>query len=107
MLEANGSDVMIAAYEFGKGRCVYFSGFTYGGQNARLLYRVLMWATGNVPLAEVYLLDNSECECAYYSESGKLVVINNAETAEQTAVRTLEREYSIEIKPRGIYILEV
>lgn len=107
VLAANGSDVMIAAHEFGKGRAVYFSGFTYSGQNARLLYRALLWVTRKEPLAEVYLPDHPTCECAYYPQSGKLVVINNSDTPEQTTVHTPEKAYSMEIEPQGIYILEV
>ncbi len=105
VLAARGTEVVCAAKQFGKGRGVYLSGFTFGSDNARLLYRALLWASGKEELSEVYMTSDARFECAFYPESGKLVVINNSAEAGKVTVKTPDGELALEIEGEGIAIV--
>lgn len=104
VLAAKDGNVVVSAHAFGNGRAVYMNGFTYSIENTRLLYRAILWATRKETLAETFLPDNPACECAYYPEVGKLVVINNSEEAVQTTIRTPWGAETFDIAPQGIAI---
>jgi beta-D-galactosyl-(1->4)-L-rhamnose phosphorylase len=76
----------IAVRAFGKGKGVYFSGHIYSPENARLLHRAIYWAAGSEDDFKTWSCSNICTECAYYPESGKLVVINNTAEAQDTCV---------------------
>ena len=47
LLRADGGQVQLATNDYGKGRGVYISGLPYSAANARLLERVLFYASHN------------------------------------------------------------
>ena len=108
-----GSDVLLdcedgivaCTKEFYGGRGVYLSGFTYSSENARLLYRAILWAAHKEELADVYMTDSASFECAYYPASGKLVIINNSADPGTVTVETPSGKVRADIPGEGIAIV--
>jgi beta-D-galactosyl-(1->4)-L-rhamnose phosphorylase len=99
----------IAVHSFGKGRSVYFSGFKFTYENTRLLHRALFWAVAQEANWNMWSSTNVKTEATYFAKAGKLVVINNAGTDEETAVplgdgKTTKR---VKLPAHGIAILDV
>lgn len=92
VLAANGNNPLFTRNSFGKGCGIYLSSFTVTNENTRMLLNLILQA-GKEPLDGNYLTDNPDMECAYYPESDTLVVLNNADTTQETLVRT---EYGVE-----------
>ena len=104
VLAAKEGDVVASAHAFGDGRAVYLNGFTYTPENARLLYRAILWAARREALAEIYLPDQVCCECAYFPKSGTLVVINNGTETVQTRIQTPAGERVLTLEGQGIAV---
>lgn len=105
VLCADYGQVQVAVKEYGKGRGVYLNGFTYSPDNARLLYRALLWAARKEQEAECFLPDNPACECAWFPSSRMLVLINNTEAIQTTKIKTLHEITSCVLEPLGINII--
>ena len=88
VLDADGENVNLAAKQFFGGRAVYLSGFEYSFENARLLYRALLWASRKEELEKIFLPDDPACECAYFEGSGTFVLINNSDRPAKVSVNT-------------------
>ncbi len=88
VLLAEGGEPLVTVHDFGKGKGIYLASFQVNLINTRALYQLIRYAGGE-GLSGLYMTDNLYTECAYYAESGRLVVINNSET-EQTAVIPVE-----------------
>lgn len=86
LMEENGTPVL-SVHDFGKGKGIYLSSFTYNNVNTRFLYQIIQYA-GNEENAELYMTDNVDAECAYYPESSKLIVVNNSDKKQQVRVNT-------------------
>jgi len=99
----------IATHAFGKGRSVYFSGFKFTYENTRLLHRALFWAAGQEAKWTVWSSANARTEATYFAKAGKLVVINNAGTDEETIVTLGDGKTtkSVKLAAHGIAILDV
>ncbi len=102
---SEGKDVVAAAKSFGDGRGVYFSGYTYGADTARLLYRAILWAAKKEELMEVYTTSDPSFECAYYNEIDKLVIINNSTAEGEVTVKTPNGDVTVCIDGEGIAII--
>lgn len=96
----------ITEHTFGKGKGIYLSGFVTGNESTRMLMELILWATGK-DLLQNYLTDNCECECAYYENINKLVVINNSETVQKTTVKTEKGSLQFELQPFDISVQEI
>ncbi|HSV27591.1 MAG TPA: 1,3-beta-galactosyl-N-acetylhexosamine phosphorylase, partial [Sedimentisphaerales bacterium] len=92
VLAARGKSVQIAANSFGKGRAVYMSGHRFTAENVRLVHRAMLWAAAREKDFSPWTCSNIHTECAYYPESGRLVVINNSGQRQQTDVWDGERK---------------
>lgn len=92
VLAAHDGNPLLARNAFGKGQGIYLSGFEVNNANTRLLLNLILDAGGEAPNG-LYLTDNAEMECAFYPESRTLVVINNAETAQECKINT---EYGVQ-----------
>lgn len=92
VLAAHDGNPLLARNVFGKGQGIYLSGFEVNNANTRLLLNLILDAGGEAPNG-LYLTDNAEMECAFYPESRTLVVINNAETAQECKINT---EYGVQ-----------
>lgn len=83
---------------------MYLSGFEYSSQSARLIYRAILWAAGSERLADDLLPDDPACECAYYPQSQKLVLINNETRPVSVRVKTPFGEIKRRIAAESIEI---
>lgn len=104
VLASSGKDILVSASSFGKGHGVYMSGFTYSNENARLLYRALLFAANAQSKAEHFLPEDVRVECAYYPASGSLVYINNSPSTVKTRVSTPWGMREVTLQPEGIVI---
>lgn len=91
LAEHNGNPVLVRN-AFGKGQGIYLSKFNVNNANTKLLLNLILDAGGE-EIDGLYLTDNAEMECAFYPESRTLIVINNAETAQECSIKT---EYGVE-----------
>ncbi|MDO4913955.1 MAG: 1,3-beta-galactosyl-N-acetylhexosamine phosphorylase, partial [Bifidobacteriaceae bacterium] len=90
LIKADNNQVQLAANEYGKGRAVYVSGLPYSAANARLLERILFYASHHEDKYEQWSSTNPECEVAYFPEKNVYCVINNTDQAQRTIVKTSE-----------------
>lgn len=87
-----------AVHAFGKGKGIYLAGYRYTNANTRMLLQLLLYAKG-LSAEQNYLTDSAETECAYYPESGRLVIINNSDQEQETAVKTEQGEERFTLQP--------
>ena len=74
----DGQHLAAAAHGYHHGRGVYLSGLPYSPANSRFLERVLLWLGGRDAGAEPWVSDQPDVELAWYPETGKLALVNNA-----------------------------
>lgn len=77
----------VTMHPFGKGKGVYMSSFKTNEENTRTLMSIILCLTGE-GMDQKYITDNLLCECAYYPEGKRLVVINNSDSEQTTTVKT-------------------
>lgn len=92
VLAARDNNPLMTRNSFGKGYGVYLSSFSVNNENTKLLLNLILQAGGEA-IDGNYLTDNANMECAYYPESRTLIVINNADSMQETTIRT---EYGVE-----------
>jgi beta-D-galactosyl-(1->4)-L-rhamnose phosphorylase len=108
VLSQTDGSVKIAVNRFGKGQSFYFSGFKYTPENTRMLYRSLFYAAGKQNDYGTWTCSNPYTDCAYYPKIKKLVVINNSDQTEETKVFSMDKkEYSLNLEPYGIKIIDL
>ncbi len=82
--KVNVGEVKAAVNEYGEGRSFYVTGLPYTLENARLLYRALLWVTKKEDHARRAYSENPNVDCHFYEESGKYALVNNAESEQET-----------------------
>ncbi len=80
----NVGEVKMAVNEYGKGRCFYITGIPYSFQNARLLYRAMLWTSHKEAEINKCFSDNINTDCNYYPHTKKYAIINNSEEKQTT-----------------------
>ena len=88
-------------HEFGNGKGVYLSHFTYSVPGSRLLLNLLLSA-GRSPEKPCFLCDNVWCECAYFPDSETLAVMNLSEETQKTKICTGNETLEFVLKPDEI-----
>lgn len=107
VLKDNNGIPTLTANEFAQGRGVYLSGFRFSLESTRLLMRAILWAGHNEAAVKTLVCDNLKTECAYYEESGKLVVINDSEEKQTANITTKAGKIiKVELDAFDIAILE-
>ena len=86
-------EVQLAVNTFGKGRAVYISGLPYTFENNRLLYRAVLWSTGDEESLQRWFSTNYNVEVHAYLENGKYCVVNNTYEPQSTEVYTQGGEH--------------
>jgi len=86
LLHAEGLHTLITAKQFGDGRSVYFGALPYDLNNARLLHRAIFWAANKEGRLAEWFCDNPLTDCAYYTKTNQLVVVNNSSSQQKTLV---------------------
>ncbi len=71
---------------FGSGRAVYISGLPYSFENSRLLYRAILWSTGDEANLHQWFSSNYNVDVHAYPENGKYCVVNNTYEPQSTVV---------------------
>lgn len=86
ILVQRDKEVQLAANKYGTGRAVYISGLPYSAENARLLYRAILWAAGSEGELKKWFSTNYNVEVHAYVENGKYCVVNNTYEPQTTTV---------------------
>ena len=108
LLKADDGQVQLAVNEYGKGRGVYVSGLPYSAANARLLERILFFASHNEDKYGAWSSSNPECEVAYFPDRHNYCVINNTEEPQTTEVTLADGGTTrFELEPSAIAWREV
>ena len=87
LLAVREGHVMAAANTFGKGRSVFFAGMPYSLDNARMLYRAILWSARQEGALKTWSSTNPLTDTAYYPETGAWVVVNHDASPQKTTVR--------------------
>lgn len=90
---------------FGKGKGIYLSGFSLSNANTRMLLNLMLYGMG-IPVSQNYVTDHVDAECAYYPNSGKLVVINNSDKELRTSVQTENGRRNFALAPFETQIVD-
>lgn len=98
VLAERGGSPAVSIHSFGSGRGVYLSSYTHSVPNARALMDLILHAAGQ-PSDQLYVTDNPLTECAYYPQSGILVVINNSDQEQTATVRTQDKVVTETLAP--------
>lgn len=106
VLMAEGDVPLVTENTFGKGRGIYLSEFRHGDINNRTLFNLILHAC-NLSGEKVYVTDNPCTECAYFPESGKLVVINNTETEQKAAVNTEKGKVEVTLRAYETVVMDI
>ena len=102
----NMGEVKMAVNEFGKGRSFYITGLPYSFENARLLYKAMVWCA-NKDLNKAYST-NINTECNYYSASKKYAIVNNSKERQTTDFYDVNgKKQTLTLKPMEIRWVEV
>lgn len=86
VLKVADRKVQLAVNELGKGRAVYMSGLPYSFENSRLLYRAILWSTGEEENLHKWFSTNYNVEVHAYVANGKFCVVNNTYEPQSTVV---------------------
>lgn len=86
ILVQRDQEVQMAVSEFGKGRCVYISGLPYSFENSRILYRAVLWSSGDEENLERWFSSNYNVEVHAYVKNKKYCVVNNTYEPQSTTV---------------------
>ena len=81
--KVNVGEVKMATNVFGKGRSFYITGLPYSAQNAKLLYRAILWTAGKEDMDKKSYCTNALTEAHFY---GDRYAITNNTSVEQTTV---------------------
>ena len=106
VLLADDNRPLVTINDFGKGKGIYLASFRVDQENTRMLYQLIRYA-GREGISGMYMPDNLYTECAYYPESGKLVVINNSDREQTTTIPTEKGDRTVTIAPYDTVFTEI
>ena len=81
--KVNVGEVKMATNAYGKGRSFYITGLPYNAENAKLLYRAILWTAGKEGMDKKSYCSNSLTEAHFYGD--RYAIINNT-SVEQTTI---------------------
>ena len=97
---------LVTVNQFGKGKGIYLASFQVDLENTRMLYQLIRYAGGE-GTSGLYMTDNLYTECAYYPQSGKLVVINNSDAEQTTTIPTEKGDKTVTIAAYDTTFMEL
>ena len=101
----NVGEVKMATNAYGKGRSFYITGLPYSAQNAKLLYRAILWTAGKENMDKKSYCLNALTEAHFYGD--RYAVINNtAETQTTTFFDIDGKAQELTLKPHEIKWIE-
>ena len=86
VLVSEDQELRLSVNEFGKGRAVYMIGLPYSFENSRLLYRAILWSSGDEANINKWFSTNVNAEVHAYIKNGKYCVVNNTYEPQHTTV---------------------
>ncbi len=95
-------EVQMAVHEYGAGRAVYISGLPYTFENARILYRAVLWSSHHEEKLTTWFSSDPRTEVHYYPEKGHCYLVNNSFDAVETRVYTESCSHSVLLAPGEI-----
>ncbi len=99
----NEKEVQMAVNSFGKGRCVYISGLPYSFENARVLYRSVIWSANDEDNLLKWYSTNYNVDVHYYPDSKSFCVVNNTYEPQKTTVyKDIGNKFEVSLKPNEI-----
>lgn len=108
VLVQRGKEVQLCTNAFGKGRAVYISGLPYSFENARLLYRSVLWASGSENQLYCWYSENPNVDVHAYVKNGKYCVVNNTYEPQETVIyRGDGASFPLSIEANGILWYEI
>lgn len=101
-------EVQMTVRTFGKGRSVYISGLPYSFENSRLLYRAVIWASGDEKNLKKWFSTNYNVEVHAYVKNGKYCVVNNTyEPQDTTVYRGDGTSFDVHMEANAIHWYEI
>lgn len=92
--------------DFGSGKGVYLSSFETTLGNNKMLFDLILCLT-KPTFTSKYITDNLFTECAYFTNSKTLIVINNSDQVQTTKISTDYGVISVTLDPVDTKILEL
>jgi 1,3-beta-galactosyl-N-acetylhexosamine phosphorylase len=80
--KVNVGEVKMATNAYGKGRSFYVTGLPYSAENAKLLYRAILWTAGKEDMDKKSYCTNSLTEAHFYGD--RYAIINNTDKEQTT-----------------------
>lgn len=80
--KVNVGEVKMATNVYGKGRSFYITGMPYSAENAKLLYRAILWTAGKEGMDKKSYCTNPLTEAHFYGD--RYAIINNADSEQTT-----------------------
>ena len=100
VLAQRDKNVLLAANDFYKGRAVYIAGLPYSADNARLLYRAVLWASHGEEYTARWYADNSAVDVHVYPDAKQFCIVNNSNEIQQSKTYTDNgNSFIIELEP--------
>ena len=101
-------EVQLCVNSFGEGRSVYISGLPYSFENARLLYRSVLWASSSEDSLYCWYSENPNVDVHAYVKNGKFCVVNNTYVPQKTVIyRGDGSSFDLDIEANGILWYEI
>lgn len=108
ILVQKNKEVQMSVKKYGKGRGVYISGLPYSFENARILYRSILWSSNREKQLKQWFSDNYNVEVHAYVENHKFCVVNNTYEVQNTTIyRDDENSFSLTLSPNEIRWYEI
>lgn len=96
LVQKDGIPVLTVNH-FGNGKGIYMGGYEVTPENTRMLQNLILYGSGE-PLQQDYITDNLYTEAAYFSGANALVVVNNTERVQETAITVRGALYHAKLK---------
>ena len=108
VLVQRDKEVQMSVNAFGQGRAVYISGLPYSFENARVLYRSVLWAAHSEDELHCWYSENPNVDVHAYVANGKYCVVNNTYEAQETVIyRGDGSSFALTMEPNGILWYEI
>lgn len=103
VLVQRDKEVQMAVNRFGAGRGVYLSGLPYTFENARILYRAILWSTHSEDQLYRWFSSNYNVEVHAFVKNGKYCVVNNTYEPQDTIVYTDGASFPLHLEANEIH----
>ncbi len=108
VLVQRDKEVQMSVNEFGQGRAVYISGLPYSFENARVLYRSVLWAAHGEEQLHCWYSENPNVDVHAYVANGKYCVVNNTYEPQGTVIYRGDGScFALTLEPNAILWYEI